>query len=162
MDIVFKPIGFIRSPHATLEGMPIQPAGAKDIEGSVVVNPMYEEGLEDLDGFSRIFLFYFFHKSKGFDLKVKPFMDTSERGLFSTRAPRRPNPLGISVVELLGREGNILHVRGVDILDQTPIIDIKPYVPRFDSHESERTGWLEKNAVKADSMRSDKRFASRK
>lgn len=156
--IIFHPIGHIRSPFKTPEGMPIQPAGAKDVEGEIELYGALEEGLEDLDGFSHIILLYHFHQNNDFKLKVKPFMDTVERGLFSTRAPRRPNMIGMSTVELLGIEGNILKIRGVDVLDKTPLIDIKPYVAKFDAVPATRFGWLEENAVKSESIKSDERF----
>lgn len=156
--IIFHPIGYIRSPFKNLQGMPIQPAGAAEVEGHVELYGPLEEGLQDLDGFSHIILLYHFHKNSEFELKVKPFMDSEERGLFSTRAPRRPNMIGMSTVELLGIEGNILKIRGVDVLDKTPLIDIKPYVSRFDAVPATRFGWLEENADKSESMRSDNRF----
>jgi len=158
MNIQLSPIGTIQSPFKKPEGMPIQPTGAKDIRGQVIIERAFVEGLSDLDGFSHIILLYFFHHSKGYDLRVKPFMDNERRGLFSTRAPRRPNSIGLSIVRLLGLEGNVLQIQGVDILDGTPLLDIKPYVPKFDSVKTLSTGWLEKNAVKSETMRSDKRF----
>lgn len=158
MEFKLTPIGIIKSPFKTLEGMPIQPAGASDVTGTVLVNEEYAGGLKDLDGFSHIILLYCFHQSTGFDLAVKPFLDDVHRGLFSTRAPRRPNPIGLSVVELLGIDSNCLTIKGVDVLDKTPLIDIKPYVPEFDTHENIRAGWLEKAQHKAGSMKSDNRF----
>ncbi|WP_320008293.1 tRNA (N6-threonylcarbamoyladenosine(37)-N6)-methyltransferase TrmO [Maridesulfovibrio sp.] len=156
--IIFHPIGHVSSPHKSLEGMPIQPSGAKDIVGKIVLYGALEEGLQDLDGFSHIILLYHFHKNDGFELKVKPFMDTVERGLFSTRAPRRPNMIGMSTVELLSIEGNILHIKGVDILDGTPLLDIKPYVQKFDAVDADRFGWLEENAQQSETLKSDERF----
>ncbi|WP_035076085.1 tRNA (N6-threonylcarbamoyladenosine(37)-N6)-methyltransferase TrmO [Maridesulfovibrio zosterae] len=159
--IVFHPIGFIRSPFKTPEGMPIQPTGAKDVEGYIELYGALEEGLQDLEGFSHIILLYQFHLNKDFELKVKPFMDTEERGLFSTRAPCRPNMIGMSTVELLGVEGNILRIKGVDVLDKTPLIDIKPYVAMFDAAPASRFGWLEENAQKSDLLKSDQRFVTK-
>jgi len=156
--IIFHPIGHICSPHQSLEGMPIQPSGAKDVVGKIELYGALEEGLQDLEGFSHIILLYHFHKNEGFKLKVKPFMDTVERGLFSTRAPRRPNMIGMSTVELLSIEGNVLHIKGVDILDGTPLIDIKPYVKKFDAVPADRFGWLEENADKSELLKSDERF----
>lgn len=156
--IAFRPIGVIHSPYKELEGMPIQPSGAKETVGEVHVLEEFAEGLADLDGFSHIYLFYHFHKNDGFKLKVTPFMDTVERGLFSTRAPRRPNMLGMSVVRLEGVEKTILKVRGVDVLDGTPLLDIKPYVAKFDAVPADRFGWLETAADKAQTLRSDSRF----
>ena len=156
----FHPIGTIHSPHTALEGMPIQPSGAADVTGSVHILDDFADGLKDLEGFSHLILLYAFHASKGYNLEVTPFMDTTTRGLFATRAPRRPNPIGLSVVTLIERQGSILTIRGVDILDGTPLLDIKPFVPTFDSPEVTATGWLETNASKSEKIRSDKRFTS--
>ena len=158
MQTTFTAIGTIHTPFTRLEGMPIQPSGARDVKGTIDLEPMYEQGLRDLDGFSHIILLYHFHQSKGYQLTVKPFLDTVERGLFSTRAPRRPNPIGLSIVELARIEGLTLHVRGIDVLDGTPLLDIKPWVPTFDVHENVRAGWLDKNQENSRSMKSDHRF----
>ncbi len=154
----FKAIGVIHSPFKTLESMPIQPMGAKDIEGIVDVFPEYEEGLQDLEGFSHIILLYHFHQVRRVNLKVIPFLDQQERGVFATRAPVRPNPIGLSIVELVSREKNVLFVKNVDILDGTPLIDIKPYVEKFDHPTSSRAGWLERNLDKFSTIKTDKRF----
>ncbi|WP_320175613.1 tRNA (N6-threonylcarbamoyladenosine(37)-N6)-methyltransferase TrmO [Maridesulfovibrio sp.] len=156
--IIFHPIGLIRSPFDSLEGMPIQPSGAKDVEGRIELHGALEEGLQDLEGFSHIILLYHFHKNEGYKLKLIPFMDNEERGVFSTRAPRRPNMIGMSTVELIRIEGNILHIKGVDVLDGSPLIDIKPYVKKFDAVPADRFGWLEKNADKSEILKSDERF----
>lgn len=156
--IHFHPIGTIHSPFTERKGMPIQPKGAGTIQGKVCLFPEYEEGLADLAGFSHIVLLYYFHMSSGHSLKVVPFLDDMERGLFSTRAPRRPNGIGLSVVELLSVEGAVLKIQGVDILDGTPLLDIKPYVPVFDTPTRCRIGWLEKKAGKAPDITSDNRF----
>ncbi|HUX23742.1 MAG TPA: tRNA (N6-threonylcarbamoyladenosine(37)-N6)-methyltransferase TrmO, partial [Burkholderiales bacterium] len=140
--LAMKPIGTIHTPFTKSEGMPIQPAGAAGVQGTVEVFQDFQAGLKDLDGFSHIILLYVFHRSEGFNLEVVPFMDTKPHGVFATRAPRRPNPIGLSIVELDRIEDGLLHVRNVDILDGTPLLDIKPYVPEFDSHASVRTGWL--------------------
>ncbi len=153
-----KPIGTIHTQFKKPEGMPIQPAGAADVKGTVEVFDEYRAGLKDLDGFSHIILLYVFHRSEGFRLEVIPFMDTEHRGLFATRAPRRPNPIGLSVVQLDRIENGILQVRNVDILDGTPLLDIKPYVPEFDSHKRVRTGWLEQARKAVKSRKSDDRF----
>ena len=156
--IKYKPIGVIHTPFNTHEEMPIQPIGAEGIKGTIEIFPEYGNGLKDLEGFSHIILLYHFHRSKGFNLHVVPFMDSKLRGVFATRAPKRPNPIGISLVKLRKVEGQTLHIENVDILDGTPLLDIKPYVPEFDETTSVRTGWL-KNARKAVSKRkSDKRF----
>ncbi len=152
------PIGLIHSPFSAGEGMPIQPSGAIDIKGTVELLPQYAEGLQDLEGFSHIILLYIFDRSIGYDLKVVPFLDTAPRGLFSTRAPKRPNPIGLSVVGLDGIDGRILHIHGVDILDETPLLDIKPYVPAFDAPPDCRTGWLEEAAKRVRDNRADDRF----
>ncbi len=159
-DIIFSPIGVIHTPFTNLENMPIQPAGAKGVTGEVHVLEQFQEGLTDLDGFSHIYLLYHFHMNDSFKLKVKPFMDNQERGLFSTRAPRRPNMIGLSVVRLLDIVDGVLHIQDVDVLDGTPLLDIKPYVGRFDSMTTEREGWLTRNAHKAETVRSDNRFVS--
>jgi tRNA-Thr(GGU) m(6)t(6)A37 methyltransferase TsaA len=138
--------------------MPIQPSGARDVKGSVEVDAVYAAGLKDIEFFSHIILIYVFHKSEGFQLQVKPFLDDAVHGVFSTRAPRRPNPLGISVVKLLGRDGNLLMVKGVDMLDGTPLIDIKPYVPEFDVFQVSSAGWLEKKQHFAKTQKADNRF----
>jgi tRNA-Thr(GGU) m(6)t(6)A37 methyltransferase TsaA len=152
------PIGVIETPFDDPKGMPIQPSGALEVLGRVVVEPSYTEGLDDLEDFSHLILIYHFHRSEGYRLKVTPFMDTAVRGLFATRAPRRPNPIGLSVVRLLSRSANILEVQGIDVLNGTPLLDIKPFVPAFDAPAAERTGWLEINSHKARALRSDDRF----
>jgi tRNA-Thr(GGU) m(6)t(6)A37 methyltransferase TsaA len=157
----FQPIGTIRTPFTEPEGMPIQPAGARGVKGSVELLAEYAEGLRDLDGFSHIILLYWFHVSRGFELEVVPFLDTEPRGVFATRAPRRPNPIGLSVVRLDRIEGRVVHVVGVDMLDGTPLLDIKPYVPAFDAPEEPvevRTGWLEEAGRTSQEKRSDDRF----
>ena len=138
--------------------MPIQPASAAGVKGTVDVFEEYRAGLKDLDGFSHVVLLYHFHRSQGFSLHVVPYLDSQIRGLFATRAPRRPNPIGLSVVQLDGIENGILYVQNVDILDGTPLLDIKPYVPEFDSHADVRTGWLEKARKNITSRKSDDRF----
>jgi tRNA-Thr(GGU) m(6)t(6)A37 methyltransferase TsaA len=161
MDIVsMNPIGVIRTPFKTLEGMPIQPTGADQFNGQVVLDPRYEEGLADIEGFSHLFLIYLFHQSQGYQLKVKPFLDNQRRGLFATRAPRRPNPIGLSIVTLTHREKNVLHVGHVDVVDGTPLLDIKPYVPAFDAPAETSIGWLEGKVARSRWLRSDERFKS--
>ena len=141
MELSLHPIGLIHSPFLDQGETPIQ-AAFSQAEGTVEVYPEYVAGLQDIEGFSHIILLYWFHRSDGYRLVVKPFMDQVERGLFSIRYPARPNPIGISVVELVRREGNQLHVQGLDVLDGTPLLDIKPFVPRFDHRENTRVGWL--------------------
>ena len=153
-----KPIGTIRSPFTERAGMPIQPTGARGVRGTVELEPQYAEGLRDLDGFSHVILIYHFDRSRGYDLTVTPFLDTQPRGLFATRAPRRPNPIGLSVVALERIEGTVLHIEGVDVLDGTPLLDLKPYVPAFDAPTGCRTGWLEEADADPRERRSDGRF----
>jgi tRNA-Thr(GGU) m(6)t(6)A37 methyltransferase TsaA len=157
--LTYRPIGIISSPFTSLADMPIQPTGAKGVPGRAVIDPAYQEGLKDLEGFSYIHLIYAFHLSEGYALRVKPFLDNQIRGVFSTRAPRRPNAIGLSVVRLVRVEENILHIEDVDMIDGTPLLDIKPYVPVFDSRSPEKTGWLENRAGNAANHRSDRRFA---
>lgn len=158
MVVKYKPIGIVHSPFSSLEGMPIQPAGAAGIQGTVEVLPEYQDGLKDLEGFSHIILLYHFHRSTDFMLEVIPFLDSESRGVFATRAPRRPNPIGLSVVKLQKIEDNILHIENVDMLDGTPLLDVKPYVPEFDEQVSVRTGWLERAGRTVSQRKSDKRF----
>lgn len=158
MTVVLEPIGVIHSPFQTLEGMPIQPTGAAGVKGSVEVFEAYRPALDDLKGFSHIYLLYHFHMSQGYDLHVVPFMDSVERGLFSTRAPKRPNPIGLSIVALEAVSDGLLHIRNVDVLDGTPLLDIKPYAPQFDAQEEVRTGWLEDAGKSVFDRRSDDRF----
>ena len=158
MKIEFTPIGIIHSPFMELEGMPIQPVGAAGVKGTVEVFEDFHPGLKDLDGFSYIILLYHFHRSHGFNLHVVPFMDSQKRGLFATRAPKRPNPIGLSVVQLDKVEDGVLYIQAVDILDGTPLLDIKPYVPEFDAQVGVRTGWLEKAGKTVLSRKSDDRF----
>jgi len=157
-EIICRPIGIIRSPYKETEGTPIQTTGAKGVGGSVEILPECAEGLKDLDGFSHIILIYHFHLSKGCALTVRPFLDDTPRGVFATRAPKRPNAIGISVVRLVKIEGTTLHIEDVDIVDCTPLLDIKPYVPEFDAKAAERTGWLAGKAEKAAETDADKRF----
>ena len=158
IEIKYKPIGMVHSPFVKPKGTPIQPSAAKGVEGVVEIFPEYVEGLEGLEGFSHIILIYHFHLSKKVSLKVNPFMDNEMHGIFATRAPCRPNPIGISVVRLIGIENNLLYIQDVDIVDGTPLLDIKPYVPEFDIREVERIGWLEKNVHKLPTAKDDGRF----
>ena len=137
----YKTIGVIRSEHTRPEETPIQPVYAKGCRGRAEILPEYADGLRDLEGFSHVYLIYHLHRAGPARLMVKPFLQDVERGVFATRAPCRPNPIGFSIVELLGREGNSLQLDGLDVLDGTPLIDIKPYVARFDRIEATRNGW---------------------
>ncbi len=158
MIIEYSPIGIVHSPFTEQKGTPIQPSKAKGARGTVEVFPEYAEALTDLDGFSHIYLLCHLHRSEGFKLKVVPYLDTVPRGLFATRAPRRPNPIGLSLVDLIGIEGNVLTVKNIDMLDGTPVLDIKPYVDQFDERREVRTGWLARARAKRD--RADDRFSS--
>ncbi|MBN1781506.1 tRNA (N6-threonylcarbamoyladenosine(37)-N6)-methyltransferase TrmO [bacterium] len=153
-----KPIGIIHTPFQKPEGMPIQPSGAAGVKGTVEVFREFRAGLKDVDGFSHLVLIYRFHQSSGFCLEVVPFMDSRTRGLFATRAPRRPNPIGLSVVLLDRIEDGCLYVENVDMLNGTPLLDIKPYVPEFDSPGPVRTGWLEQARKTVADRKSDRRF----
>ncbi|HRW20725.1 MAG TPA: tRNA (N6-threonylcarbamoyladenosine(37)-N6)-methyltransferase TrmO [Bacteroidales bacterium] len=157
--IVFTPIGIIHSSFKNPKGTPIQPTGAKESHGIIEVFNEYTEGLTDLDGFSHIFLLYHFHLAKKQSLMVKPFMDDIEHGIFAIRGPSRPNPIGLSIVKLESLENNILKVSGLDILDGTPLLDIKPFVPAFDNYDDVRIGWLKTNVKKATTYKDDGRFS---
>ncbi len=159
-EIEYRPIGIVHSPFKEPKGTPIQPKAAEGIEGTVEVFSEYVEGMKDLGGFSHIILIYHFHLCKRSLLQVKPFMDDQMHGVFATRAPSRPNPIGISVVRLEKVDGNILYIKDVDIVDGTPLLDIKPYVPEFDVRVVEKIGWLEKNVKKLPTSRDDGRFQS--
>ena len=142
MKFEITSIGIIHTPYKQLGETPIQAARSKEV-GKVEVFKEYCEGLDDLEGFSHIILLYRFHKASGYTLKAKPFLDDKEKGIFAIRTPRRPNHIGLSVVELLEKKDNVLRVKGVDMLDGTPLIDIKPFVPAFDHRQKVRYGWLE-------------------
>lgn len=156
--ITYTPIGYIHSPFTKVEDMPIQPEGAIGISGSIQMEKQYTSALQDLEGFSHIYLLYHFHKSKDWSSQVVPFLDTIPHGLFATRAPKRPNPIGLSIVKLIGIEKNILTIENVDILDGTPLLDIKPYVPAFDQVSDTRIGWLQGLDHGMKTQRSDQRF----
>jgi tRNA-Thr(GGU) m(6)t(6)A37 methyltransferase TsaA len=158
MDIIFQPIGVIHSPYKDIVDMPIQPSGAKGVRGCIKIDSKFVDGLKDLQGFSHLFLIYHFHQVTTTQLRVTPFLDTVPRGVFSTRAPKRPNPIGLSVVKLVKIEGGVLDVENVDILDGTPLLDIKPHVPEFDHPSVERIGWLEEVRGQVSDKRSDDRF----
>ena len=157
-EIMYRPIGIIYSPYKEPRGIPIQPTAAKDIEGIIEIFPEYTEGLKDIQGFSHIILIYHLHLSKEFSLKVKPYMDDNMRGVFATRSPSRPNPIGISIVRLNKVDNNILYIRNIDIVNRTPLLDIKPYVPEFDIWKVERIGWLDKKINKLSKVKDDGRF----
>jgi len=157
-EVIYRPIGIIRSPYRETTGTPIQTTGAEGVGGTVELLPECAEGLKDLDGLSHIILIYHFHLSKGYSLTVEPFLDDTPRGVFATRAPRRPNAIGFSVVRLVKVEGTTLDIEDVDVIDRTPLLDIKPYVPEFDAKEAERIGWLTGRAERAAETGADERF----
>ncbi len=161
-EVKYNPIGIIHSPFKEPRGTPIQSASAKGVEGTVEVFPEYSKGLKDLEGFSHIILLCHFHLSKKPSLRVKPYMDSQIHGVFATRAPSRPNPIGISIVRLIKLDKNTLQVQDVDVLDGTPLLDIKPYVPKFDERDADRVGWLEKKVHKLPASKDDGRFAEPK
>ncbi len=158
MKVIYRPIGLIHTPFKSLEQMPIQPTSDASGPGTVEVFPEFAEALKDLEGFSHIYLLYHFHKAGTSRLTVTPFLDSEPHGIFATRAPSRPNPLGISLVKLVRIESNHLYVEHVDVLDETPLLDIKPYVPQFEDLDDVRIGWLEHVRRKIRTQRSDDRF----
>ena len=140
-EIVFKPIGVIHSDYTEKAKVPIQGMYARGSHGRVEVYPEYAEALKDVSGFSHLILLYHFHQADGPRLLLKPFLDKHERGMFSIRHYNRPNPIGISIVKLNAVNGRFLDITDVDILDGTPLLDIKPYVPDFDERSGVSTGW---------------------
>ena len=159
MEITYKPIGVIRTPFKEPKGTPIQPTGAVGVEGVLEVFPENAPGLKDLEGFSHVILLYHFHLSRGHSLTVRPYLDKEERGVFATRFPGRPNPIGLSVVRLVGITGHVVRIMDVDIVDGTPLLDIKPYVPAFDHRDDVSTGWLTGRTGNVRRTRSDGRTA---
>ena len=157
-SVTYIPIGIIHSPFHDPVGMPIQPSGARGTQGTVEIFPPYREGLHDLEGFSRVILIYHFHRGRPGPLMVKPFLDSSHRGAFATRAPSRPNFIGLSAVRLISITDGTLLVEDLDILDGTPLLDVKPYVPAFDAYPHEVAGWLDAVKDPMDRARSDGRF----
>jgi tRNA-Thr(GGU) m(6)t(6)A37 methyltransferase TsaA len=156
MELSLKAIGTIHTPFQQADGAPIQPSAARQARGRVEVFPEYAEALSDLDGFERIWLLYWFDRAKPAQMKVVPFLDTQPRGLFATRAPCRPNPIGLSCVKVVSIQDNQIEIEQVDILDQTPLLDIKPYVPQFDVFDVKKIGWLKGKT--AENQSADTRF----
>jgi len=140
----FHPIGELRTPYQSKSGVPIQGGLNPESRGRAEVFPRFEAGLQDTEGFSHLILLYVFHESQGYDLLCRPYMEEALHGVFAVRAPRRPNPIGLSVVRLERREGPVLHLAEVDMLDRTPLLDIKPFSPRFDHRNGARSGWMER------------------
>ncbi len=158
MKVIYKPIGVIHSPFHSLEEMPIQPSSESSGPGTVEIYTEFVDGLKDLSGFSHIYILYHFHKVRQTKILVTPFLDTESHGIFATRAPSRPNPIGISLVRIVSVTDNLIHVDHVDVLDGTPLLDIKPYVPEFEKVYDVRIGWLEQAKGQISTRRSDKRF----
>jgi tRNA-Thr(GGU) m(6)t(6)A37 methyltransferase TsaA len=154
----YDPIGIVRSPFTSLEGMPLQTVAADGVTGRVEVLPELAEGLRDLVGFSHAWLLCDLHLTAGFETTVVPFLDDQPRSLFATRSPRRPNPIGLSLVRVLGVDGPTLHVEELDLLDGTPVLDIKPYVPLFDARETDRIGWFAGAGARVFEVRADARY----
>jgi len=142
-ELAFRPIGYVRSSYTDPKKTPVQPVYTDGTQARVEVLPEYEAGLRDLEHFSHIYLIYHFHRARPTQLTLKPYLEDTEHGIFATRAPHRPNPIGFSLVRLVERQDNILIVEDVDILDGTPLLDIKPFIPRFDYRENVRAGWQE-------------------
>jgi tRNA-Thr(GGU) m(6)t(6)A37 methyltransferase TsaA len=159
MDVTYRPVGIVRSPFTAVEGMPIQPSRARDVEGTLEIDPEFHAGLKDLDGFSHILLVCHLHRVSGSELTVVPFLDTEPRGIFATRAPKRPNAIAISVLRIKSVSDGRVQVLDVDLLDGTPILDVKPYVPEFDARVDARIGWYAQAARKNEQVVSDKRFS---
>lgn len=157
---IFEPIGVIHSPFDKPVNMPIQSAAAEGVAGKIELYDEFAPGLKDIDGFSHIILIYAFHKSDGYKLQVKPFLEDVVHGVFAVRAPKRPNAIGISVVKLIKVENNILQIENIDVLDGTPLLDIKPYVPEFDCYTNARSGWVGKHKEKIPKKKSDERFST--
>jgi tRNA (adenine37-N6)-methyltransferase len=158
MILSYESVGIIHSPFEDIKNVPIQPASAIGIRGSVEVFAEFDAGLKGLAGFSHIILLYHFHRVTDSRLILIPFLDREARGVFATRAPTRPNPIGLSVVRLLSIDGNVMQIENVDIVDGTPLLDIKPYVPQFDHYKVERTGWLTAAEGQIRRKKSDDRF----
>jgi len=155
-EIGLRVIGRIHTPFVEAAGTPIQPVYAEGVEGKVIVEAPFAIALDDIEGFERLWLLYWMDRAAAFRSRVVPYRDTRERGLFATRSPSRPNPIGMSAVRLVKRDDRILHVVDIDILDNTPLLDIKPYLPEFDAHPSSRSGWF--NTCRVDRKVADGRF----
>ena len=159
--LIYSPIGIIHTSFKTIENIPIQNVGAKGELATIEILPAFAEGLKDLSGFSHIILIYHLHKVEYFTLSVKPFMDTVEHGIFATRSPVRPNPIGLTVVKLNGIKDNLLYIKNIDMLDKTPLLDIKPYLPMIDDVQEVSLGWLSGKMEQFEIMKSDNRFKNK-
>ncbi len=140
--IIYHPIGVVHSPHHERGKTPIQPIYADGFRGYLEIFPEFAEGLQDLELFSHIFVIFHFHQARAFKLKLTPFFHTTERGIFTTRAPERPNPIGLSLVRIEKVEENRVYVNDLDMLDGTPILDIKPFTKGLDMRTESRDGWI--------------------
>jgi tRNA-Thr(GGU) m(6)t(6)A37 methyltransferase TsaA len=159
-SISYHPVGVLHTPFHDLQGMPIQPTGASSAAGTAEIFPEFAAGLKDLAGFSHVILLYHLHAVRRVDLTPTPFLDTQPRGVFATRSPARPNPIGLSIVRLVRVEDNVLHLEALDMLDGTPLLDVKPYVPEFDRPSGKvATGWLAQARGRVRSTKSDGRFS---
>jgi tRNA (adenine37-N6)-methyltransferase len=161
--ITYRPIGVVRSPHTTLDGMPLQTVAAAEVEATVALHERVHGALRDLDGFSHLWLIVHLHRVDGWSPEVTPFLDDARpRGVLATRSPRHPNPIGLSLVELVAVEAGALRIRGVDLVDGTPVLDVKPYVPLFDARDAAavRTGWFGAAAARVHTTRSDARYGA--
>lgn len=160
VKVLLSSIGIIHTPFTTLEEMPIQPSGRASAAGFVELFSQYRAGLKDIEGFSHVILLYHLHRVERVDLTVKPFLNEELRGIFATRAPTRPNPIGLSIVRFSRVEENRVYFENIDILDGTPLLDIKPYVPEFDQPSNVRIGWLASVKGQIRDKKSDDRFLS--
>jgi len=142
--ITFQPIGFLFTPFKENKDVPRQPKFAKGVPGKLVIQPEFVPGLKDLEGFSHVYLIFHFNRSEGYQLTLTPFNETEKHGVFATRAPYRPNPLGLSIVRLVSIENDTLYLENVDILDGTPILDIKPYIHEMENQDETKSGWFQK------------------
>ena len=144
-EITLKPIGIVHSPYESSKNIPIQGRFNDDVEAYVKLDKKYEKGLTDLEEFSHAIIVFYFHKADKITIMSKPYLENKEHGIFAIRSPSRPNPIGISVVKIKKIEGNKLYFTEVDVFDQTPVLDIKPYIKYFDIRENVKSGWLDKH-----------------
>jgi tRNA (adenine37-N6)-methyltransferase len=158
ISILYHPIGIIHTPFKHQKGTPIQSVGGADISATIEIFPEYADGLKDIEGFSHLILIYHMHLVKESHLQVTPFLDCTEHGIFATRAPVRPNPIGLSIVQLKKVEGTLLYIKEIDILDGSPLLDLKPFVPMFDTRDAVTTGWFENNIKDISKIKDDGRF----
>jgi tRNA-Thr(GGU) m(6)t(6)A37 methyltransferase TsaA len=156
--IIYTPIGVIHSPFTSTVGMPVQSVAAGGIAGTIELDPQFLDGLADLEEFSHLILLTHLHQMSGYALRVVPYMDERSHGIFATRSPRRPNPIGLSIVRLNAIIGSTLHIEEVDVVDGTPLLDLKPFVPTIDNRQTDRIGWFADRLDRMPSTRSDERF----